>query len=463
MKLYKHLGLAYIASGVSIAILIVLGSLYMEKSREQVQYIDAVEHTYRVLSLINFCEKTIIEAEAAQRGYLLTAENDYKEVFEATLPVIDSSLKLIGEFTADNNGQRIYFFQLTKFVTSRIIVLKDNLKLKGTDQLYFENLRKGVVVMDNCKFYMQKMRGVEETLLRERLALKTKYQRLNLSYFKATFITACLICLIAIGIFFRELGIRLTTQRNLKSKINELSNSNKELEEITFAASHDLQEPMRKVRILSNLITKKLNKKIPDDDLDIVIRINKITEQMHGLLNDLVLYTNLLNPNEKYSEVNLYDTFKESYSKVFKNENVQLQISPKMPVIIGSQYQLETMLGHILDNALKFKSPDRDLILTVNHEIKPVKGSKLYWGHLPSKKYHQVTITDNGIGFDNQYNDKIFGLFQRLHTLNEYPGKGIGLSVSRRIMSNHNGYISSVGDKKSGTKIILYFPLVSPK
>jgi signal transduction histidine kinase len=460
MKMYKQIRLIYFIAGVSIAILVIFGLLYMEKSRDQVRYIDAVEHTYKVLSSIHLCEKTLIEAEAAQRGYLLTGENNYKEFFESILPLIDSSLLAIGEVTADNTGQKTYFFQLKKFVFLRIIVMKENLLLKRTDPLYFENLRKGVVVMDNCRYYMDKMRALEEGLLKKRLETKNKFQRLNLSIFKAMFITACLICMVAIGIFFRELAIRLRAQKNLKGKINELSNSKQELEEITFAASHDLQEPMRKVRILSNMITKKFSGKIPAVDLEAVYRINKITEQMHGLLNDLVLYTTLLNPNEKYINVNLYDLIKEAYFKVFRNENVHFQVSGKFPVINGSRSQLETMLFHLFSNALKFKAPDRELIITVNYELKSVKDSKHFWDHLLSKQYHQLTITDNGIGFDKQYNEKIFALFQRLHTQTEYPGKGLGLSVSRRVMSNHKGYISSMGEKGVGASFILYFPLV---
>ncbi|MEJ7589825.1 MAG: CHASE3 domain-containing protein [Ferruginibacter sp.] len=423
MKIYQRIGFVYVVSGISVAILVILGLLYMEKSREQFQYIEAVEHTYRVLSSIDFCEKILIEAETAQRGYLLTGETTYRETLELMISQVDSSLKLVGVSTADNNGQRIYFFQLIKFVTLRISFLKEDLISNGRAMLYFENLRKGVNAMENCRFYMRKMRALEEGELKKRLELKNKYQGLNLTYFKATFITACLICIIAIAIFFRELRMRLTIQQNLRANINELHNSKKELEEITFAASHDLQEPMRKVRILSNLITKKFANKIPEDDLEVVYRINKVTEQMHGLLNDLVLYTNLLNPNEKYSEVNLYDAVKEAYNKVFKNTNVVFQISPEVPVIIGSSYQVGIMLVHILENALKFKAPERELSLSLTYELKPIKESKFFWEHLPSAKYHQVTITDNGIGFDDQYNEKIFGLFQRLHTNAEYPGK----------------------------------------
>lgn len=461
MKINKRIRLVYIASGISISILVIVGVVYLENSRNQDQYIDAVEHTYQVLSTINFCEKKLIEAEAAQRGFLLTEENAHKDLFESALPLIDSSLVKIGQLTLDNNEQKAYYFQLNRFVNARLAIMRENILLEGTDLLYFENLRKGQLVMDNCRDYMAKMRRVEERKLQEQVETKNQYQRINRSYFRTTFILACLICIIAIGVFFRELGIRLTAQQNLKTKINELSNSKKELEEITFAASHDLQEPMRKVRILCTLITKKIAGKIPEADLEILSRLNMITEQMHGLLNDLVLYTNLLNPNDKFTDVNLYDIFKETYYKVFKNENVAFQLLGKLPVVKGSAMQLEAMLMHLFDNALKFKSPDRDLSIVVKYEMKQVKESRYFWELFPAKQYHQVTITDNGIGFDQQYHDKIFGLFQRLHTQTDYPGKGIGLSVARRVMSNHNGYISCMAEKKVGASFILSFPVLT--
>ncbi|MEO6733140.1 MAG: CHASE3 domain-containing protein [Ferruginibacter sp.] len=458
----KHIRLLYIASGMSVTILIIFGILYLKKSSDQVHYIDAVEHTYKVLSAINLCEKTLIEAEAAQRGYLLTGESNFMEVFKVTLPLIDSSIKEIGHIIADTDGQKVYFNQLKKFIAVRVSILKENIKYthSSTDPLYFENLRKGTYTMDNCRMYMAKMRDVEEARLQVRLNQKDKYQRLNLSYFKSTFITACLICIIAIVIFFRELSIRLTMQQALKTKIQELSDSKKELEEITFVASHDLQEPMRKLGILSTMITKKLSNKVPESDLEVVYRFNKITEQMQGLLTDLVIYTNLLNPNIKMEEINLYDTFKNAYKEVFDNCTVQFKLLNNLPVIHGCPPQIARMLIHLFDNSLKFKSPDRELVITVNYELIKVKESRYFWGEASFKQYHQITIADNGIGFDKQYSDKIFGLFQRLHTQSDYPGKGIGLAIARRVMANHKGEISANAEKRVGAAFTISFPVI---
>ncbi|MCW3091567.1 MAG: histidine kinase [Ferruginibacter sp.] len=450
--------LFYLAAVISLIILMIFGLLYLEKSRDQVQYIDAVERTYKVLSTISSCEKALIESEAAQRGYLLTADNSFKEVFESILPTVDSTVKEIGRLTLDNSSQKTFFLQLTKFVAAKEAIMKENLTLKPDNPVYVDSLRKGAFVMDNCRYYMKKMRDVEEGLLKVRLEKKNKYQRLNRSFFRATFITACLICIIAILVFFRELSIRLLTQQNLRAKIKELSESKSELEEITFAASHDLQEPIRKIRILSSLMIKRLDK-VPEADLEVLHRIHMITEEMHVQMNDLVLYTNLLDPKEKHTDVNLYEVLKFAYNTVLANEDVHFRISTQLPVIKGSVTQLQSMFIQLLDNSCKFKSPDRELSIEVTYELTGTNSLKGFSGQV-SQQYHKVTITDNGIGFDNDYNEKIFGLFQRLHGKTEYPGKGIGLSIARRVMANHKGTISAFSENRQGANFILLFPAI---
>ena len=120
--------------------------------------------------------------------------------------------------------------------------------------------------------------------------------------------------------------------------------------------------------------------------------------------------------------------------------------------------QLKVMVTNLLDNAKKYQDKNRILTITVGYKIINIRESKLLWDYRSVKHYHQITITDNGIGFDPQYNEKIFGLFQRLHNQSEYPGKGIGLSIARQVMSNHQGFIYAAGEKMTGASFILQFP-----
>jgi len=458
MKLYKRIRVIYLLAGITITILIVLGLLYLQKRTEQIRNMNAAEHSFKVLSSINNFEKILIEAEASQRGYLLTSNIHFKDEFQSKLNLIDSSLTALATVTSDNSGQKTYLFQLQKFVGLRIQLLKENLNAREDIKSNTEVLMQGVNAMEHCKNYMDKMRDSEEALLDFRLAEKDKYQQLNLNFFLALFITACFICTIAIGVFFRELGMRLATQQRLRRKIDELTKSKKEIEQVTFAASHDLQEPMRKVRILSSMLTKKMANKIPEADMEVIQRINKAAEKMQSQLSDLVLYSNLLTPIERFYVVNLNALFKNAYDILLKNESADLKIVNQLPTLKGSMIQLEIMLSNILNNAAKYKDKSRPLLITVGYKIINVRESKLFWDNRSVKQYHQITISDNGIGFDPQYNEKIFGLFQRLHIQSEYPGKGIGLSIVRQVMSNHNGFIYAAGQKMGGASFILQFP-----
>ncbi len=445
-------------AGIIITVLIVLGLLYLQKRTEQMQSINAAEHSFVVLSSISNFEKNLIEAESAQRGYLLTADVKFKADFYEKIKAIDSSLVALASVTTSDDVQKIYLLQLQKFIGTRVKLLKENFDVKKDPKMENEALLQGMTAMEHCKNYLMKMRASEEALLKLRLVKKNKYQQINLIFFLAVFITACFICIILIGVFFRELGIRLATQQRLKRKINELTNSKKEMEQVTFAASHDLQEPMRKVRILSSMLAKNLASKTTDADMEVIQRINIIAEKMQDQLNDLVLYTNLLSPVEHLEGINLNELFKDIYDDLLKNDAVDLKIISQLPTINGSLSQLKRMLSNILENAKKYKDNNRMLVITVDYKVINVTESKLLWDTRSVKRYHQITIADNGIGFDPQYNEKIFGLFQRLHTQAEYPGKGIGLSIARQVMSNHNGFIKAAGTKTTGASFLLQFP-----
>ena len=458
MKLYKRIRIVYLLAAVIITILIVLGLLYLQKRTAQIKLIYASEHSFRVLSTINNFEKNLIGAEAAQRGYLLTSDVHFKDEFQSVLHLTDSSLDALARVTKDDNVQKIYLFQLQKFVGIHIKLLKQNLDVKSPLAGNNEALRQEMIAMEHCKNYLNKMRASEEASLNSILVRKNKYQQVNLFFFLAIFITACLISILVIGVFFRELGIRLATQLRLRRKIDELTKSRKELEQVTFAASHDLQEPMRKIRILSSMLAQKMDNKIVDADMDIIQRINKVAEKMQSQLSDLVLYTNLLAPTEHLEAIDLNDLFKNVYDALLKDESADLKIVNQLPAIKGSMSQLKVMVTNLLDNAKKYQDKNRILTITVGYKIINIRESKLLWDYRSVKHYHQITVTDNGIGFDPQYNEKIFGLFQRLHNQSEYPGKGIGLSIARQVMSNHQGFIYAAGEKMTGASFILQFP-----
>ena len=143
---------------------------------------------------------------------MLTSENHFKTDFQSKLYLIDSSLTSLAILTSDNYGQKAYFFQLRKYVDIRVQLLKENLNIKSDSKSNAQSLRQGIIAMEHCKDYMGKMRHTGQALLDSIVATKNKYQQLNLNFFIAIFITACLICIIAIGVFLENRSWQIAFQ-----------------------------------------------------------------------------------------------------------------------------------------------------------------------------------------------------------------------------------------------------------
>lgn len=458
MKFYKNFVFVYIVCGLSVATLVILGIFYIKSNHVQLEFIEKVENNYKLLSAINEVEKLLLLAETDQRGYLLTKEESFKQPFYSALSLLDTAFHNLEIFTGDRADLKANLIQLQKRAAERRAWLGQNLHLTGTEPEYIDILLNGKFSMDKCRQYLDKMRQLATNSLQEKIKEKDDYQQLKLTYFKITFVFACIICLSAIAIFIRELGIRMTTQEDLVATINQLRNSNSELEEITYAASHDLQEPVRKIMVLSTLLSKRVYNKINEEDKEILRRMNNTTGQMQELMHDMVIYFNLLAKDQKRLPVDTNVAFKDAYDRVFEGVDVHCKIVNKLPRIEGYPQQIQNMLIQIFGNSYKFRHPDRDLLITIHYQLKKELLKKYIWQTPSLKQYHQITITDNGIGFNNQYNEKIFVLFKRL-LKHDFTGKGIGLAIARRVMMNHNGFIKSRGQEGTGASFILYFPL----
>ncbi|MCW3088400.1 MAG: histidine kinase, partial [Sediminibacterium sp.] len=182
------------------------------------------------------------------------------------------------------------------------------------------------------------------------------------------------------------------------------------------------------------------------------------TERMHGLLDNLIDFTNLINRSEKQSPVPLERPFKLAFEKVMGHNEVDLVMEQELPVVAGYEQQLVLLFTQLLSNAFQYRDAGRKLVIEVTASISDGTSVR---GILTktAARYQVVTIKDNGIGFDNVFHERIFVLFQRLHNQTEYTGKGIGLTIARRVMTNHYVYILASGIKGEGASFTLYFPI----
>lgn len=248
-------------------------------------------------------------------------------------------------------------------------------------------------------------------------------------------------------------NLKLLEERNL-----ELMRNNKELQAFNYVASHDLQEPLRKIQtFLSRLEDKEIGN-LSKSSLNYIDRIKTSATRMRLLIDDLLQFSRTNKTDKVFEKIDinlLLESSKQDLAEIISKQNVIIT-SNKLPNIKVIPFQIQQLLTNLIGNAIKYKSIERAPEIIINYgkvkatnevKLKNIKGF-----------YHKITFTDNGIGFDNKYAKKIFILFNRLHNKDEYSGTGIGLSICKKIVENHKGFIFADGKPEIGATFTIYLP-----
>ena len=235
----------------------------------------------------------------------------------------------------------------------------------------------------------------------------------------------------------------------------KLEHSNRELADFAYVASHDLQEPLRKIEAFGERLVNKYSSILPDDGKMFVDRMQNAAGRMRTLINDLLSYSRVTTGAKEFQKVSLSKVLSEVLSDLqIRVEETKATINAdQLPTIECEPMQMRQLLQNLLGNALKFRKADVLPIITVTSEIVPSDETKGLASHV------KLIFADNGIGFDNEFKDKIFTIFQRLHSRTEYEGTGIGLATVRKIVERHGGTINADGILNVGSKFYVTLPL----
>lgn len=238
-------------------------------------------------------------------------------------------------------------------------------------------------------------------------------------------------------------------QMQLENKVDELQRSNRNLGEFAHAASHDLKEPIRKIQVFISQLKEQLSGSNPEN-FPVISKIENSAERMSQLIEDLIQYSHVSDHPVEKEQVDLND------SLISVLEELELTItqhkavikSEVLPLVNGYSRQLQQLIQNLVSNAIKYSKQDATPIIDIAAQVELVDG----------RKYHKVSIKDNGIGFDQSYEQKIFEMFARLHGRDQYAGNGIGLAIVKKIVDNHQGFIKATGVVGEGATFDIYLP-----
>jgi PAS domain S-box-containing protein len=251
-----------------------------------------------------------------------------------------------------------------------------------------------------------------------------------------------------------------TSQQQLEGNINELNRSNIELAQFAYVASHDLQEPLRKIQAFSTMLTEQYAPALDPTAQDIIRRMQGATSRMQELIRGLLAYSRLNTESPSFRAVLLSQLIGEvlgDLETAIQDRKAVIDVGP-LPTIRGNGLQLRQLFQNLVSNALKFTPADR--IPSVQIKALTVPATEIqsvYPGALGD--YIEVSVRDNGIGFEEKHTSRIFNLFQRLHGRNEYTGTGIGLAVCKKVVDNHGGYLTARSQPNLGSTFLVYLPV----
>ncbi len=246
----------------------------------------------------------------------------------------------------------------------------------------------------------------------------------------------------------------------LEQTNKELKRRNEELTAFNYIASHDLQEPLRKIKLFSNRIFEKEYELLPPTSREFLPRIINSANQMQKLFNDLLAFSRATLTDHIFENVSVAQIVEEIRTSLKETiEEKQASIFyHTLPVLRVIPYQFRQLLENIIVNAIKYGKPEVPTEIKIEADI--IQGKAyIKEGATAGINYHRISVIDNGIGFDQQYADKIFELFQRLHSKNEYSGTGIGLAICKKIIQNHQGFITATSKPGKGANFSIFIPV----
>lgn len=465
---------------ISALVLLTLSVFSYQRFEQQKISSGWVNHTYQVKLKLEEAFSTLLAAEGIQRGYLITRDSIFLHSFLESKSTIPHIVLQIDSLIYDNAEQRQNLKQFDRLASNRVGWLGDVI---DTSNEIFNNkdlkklMLKGKLITDSLRVQMNKMVKAEDELLGIRINEKNRQEKRTTTFI---FIFSLFSLLVLVYSFFRLrnesrlLGKAEYNAEQLEQKINErtkeieivnqrLNEKNQELEQknsdlasFTFVASHDLKEPLRKIEIYTEKIVRTEKHVFSENGKTHLDRIISSTRRMQNLIDSVSQYAQTSAIDLEFKPVDLNQT--AAHAIDILNENITEKSAvieyTGLPSIDAVPDQMEQLFINLIGNALKYSKPGISPVIKISSKkLKP--GEK---NNLLGQEAWKIDFSDNGIGFDERYLEKIFQMFQRLHNKDTYSGTGIGLAICKKIVENHNGLITANSIPGEGSTFTVFLP-----
>lgn len=466
---------------------------------------ERVDHAHEVLLELATVLAAVTDAETGQRGFLITGAPEYLEPYRQTLEAVRSEMSELERLTADDPAQRGLFAELRRLVDNRLELIRVNVETReqeGPDAAREMVMTgRGREAMEAVREHIDRMRREEERrLARALVQTRTAYRTALIT----SLITSALgLALVAVGFMLvrREIAIReqaaaalresndrleervrertatisranealreeVETRRQAEQRLKiaaaELARSNRELEQFASVASHDLQEPLRKIQAFGDRLQLQCAGQIDDKGRDYLERMLASAGRMRKLIDDLLTYSRAATRVQNFARVNLGEIAEGVVGDLedrLHESRGRVEIGA-LPTIEAEPVQMRQLLQNLIANGLKFHRPGVPPVVRVSSRL--VAGDRAASDGEPAAPQCEITVADNGIGFDPMYADRIFDLFQRLHGRHEYEGTGMGLAICRKIAERHSGRIAAASVPGEGARFVVTLPVEQP-
>jgi len=468
----------------SVVLLIIIGAVSYGSVETLVSNNERVNHTQEVLERLEDIRTQIIQVETDARGFLLTGDLAYRNAYDRGLRELPSMIVEVKQRTQGSDSHQQKFPALEEAVRLRLELLDEYVKRRevlGATVIPAGQSSEGKRRMDAVRAVLDEISRDERSLLDVRLDQSRQSTRRLL--FTLSLSLAGMLALLCLVFYlaFRDIKARRLNEERLSaardeleqrvrertselSTMNiELERSNRELQDFAFVASHDLQEPLRKIQAFGDRLATVQGPKFNEQGRDYLDRMQNAAGRMHTLINDLLTFSRVTTKAQPFVPTDLGKIAKDVLSDLettIEQSGGLVEIDD-LPTIDADEMQMRQLFQNLIVNALKFRKADVAPAVRVEAQVFQAETSEID-GSVP-KDLVRLSFADNGIGFDEKYLDRIFTPFQRLHARNEYKGTGIGLAVCRKIVERHGGTLTAESTPGKGANFIATLPLIQTK